>query len=87
MAITEPSMTAVLDNVDRALNETTAPNPEVARFAPAKYRGANSSGSLSVIHTDIRSKTIPSLEDDIRRVEEHLMQLKAVRDELKRIVG
>jgi hypothetical protein len=80
-----PSMAAVLENVDKALNEQ--PSPEVAKFAPAKYRGVSSSASLSVIHTDIRNKTINSLDDDIRRVEEHLTQLKAVRDELKRIIG
>lgn len=83
--MTDPTMTAVLENVDRALNET--PSAEVARFAPAKYRAANSAGSLSVIHNDIRNKTISSLADDIKRVEEHLQQLKAVHDELKRIVG
>ena len=87
MAMTEPSMTAVLENVDRALNEAQAPSAEVTKFAPAKYRGASSAASLSVILTDIRNKTINSLDDDIRRVEEYVLQLKAVRDHLKHING
>jgi hypothetical protein len=78
-------MTAVLEKVDRALNE--APAAEVARFAPQKYRAASSASSLAIIHTDIRNKTINSLDDDIKRVEDHLLQLKSVRDELKRIIG
>lgn len=78
------SMTQILENVDKAINETPS---EVARFVPNKYRSVNSSASLSVIHTDIRNKTINSLDDDIRREEEHLIQLKSVRDELKRIIG
>jgi hypothetical protein len=76
-------MTAVLENVDRATSAAGAS----FNAPPTKYRSASSAASLSAIHTDIRNKTISSLDEDIRRVEDHLLQLKSVRDELKRIIG
>lgn len=77
-----------LKRLDKDINaEAQEPGPEVARFAPQKYRSLSGAQSLQAIHTDIRNKTITTLDEDIRRVEEHLTQLKSVRDELKRLIG
>jgi hypothetical protein len=80
----EPSM-AVMDGLERAIIEPHVSSAEVTKFAPQKYRGGNA--SLSANLTDMRNKTVLALEDDIRRQEDQLAQLKAVLADLKRIIG
>lgn len=87
--MTEPSFVD-MNRMAEDINETPERVPvpaEVAKFAPNKYRSLSSTQSLQAIHTDIRNKTIAALDEDIRRVEDHLAQLKTVRDELKRLIG
>jgi hypothetical protein len=71
-AVVQPSMTTVLENVEKELN----PDPNIAKFAPPKHRmNMPGNGELERIQASLRKSAGETLE--------HLHQLQLYLDNTK----
>lgn len=85
--MTEPSMTTILENVEKELKPAAVEehrDASLAKFIPNKYRGNND--TLESIQADIKKAT-SDVDTALKRLEDYLSWLRAKNDEVKRTIG
>jgi hypothetical protein len=80
----ETTLNTVLENVERDL--TPSPDPNVAKFAPAKYRGLPGNGELEHIQSNMRKIATDWLEE-VRKLQTLHDNMKIGIETLQRSIG